>query len=439
MSASLAASRPVRDRAVLLLRTFLPRGTLPVGAGLLVLGAGAYAHLAVAGHTLPVAAMAGMSVLWSVVYLLGLGVFLPVEQEITRQVAARTAEGEGAGGVIRRAAALTAGLLAIIVVALTLAARLLARSLFAGDLAMVGVLGAAVLGLAVTSVSRGALAGRGRFGAYGSQLAVDGALRVALAVTLGLLGVRSAAGFGLILTVAPLLAVAATAPGLRGALRPGPAAGWRAMGGRLGMLVVTMLLAQMVINAAVLSVRLLSPGDPAAVSALLAAAVLARLPLFVFTSVQTSLLPGLAGAAAAGDQARFRQLLARGCAIVTVLGLGAGVPTALLGPWLTRILFAARPVLGHGDFAWLAAGTLCYLLALVLGQAALALSRHHAQLLSWLIGVAVLAAVTLAPGAVIHRVVLGYAAGSFTVALALAVAAVPGLYAAAGRARARST
>jgi O-antigen/teichoic acid export membrane protein len=425
MNASRVTSTPTPEPGGLL-RGFLPRGTLPVGAGLLVLGAGAYVHLAVAGHTLPVAAMAGLSVLWSITYLLGLGVFLPVEQEITRQVAARTAAGEGAGGVIRRAAALAAGLCAIIVVPLAVAARPLARSLFGGDVAMTGALGTAVLVLAVTSVSRGTLAGRGRFPAYGSQLAVDGAARVALAGSLGLLGVRSAVPFGLILTVSPLLAVAATAAGLRGALRPGPAAGWRSMSGRLGMLIGTMLLAQLVINAAVLSVRLLSPGNPAAVSALLAAAVLARAPLFVFTSVQTSLLPGLAGAAAAGERARFRQLLGRGCAIVTILGVGAGVPTALLGPWLIRVLFAARPVLAHGDFAWLAAGTLCYLLALVLGQAALALARHHAQLLSWLIGVAVLAAVTLAPGQVIHRVVIGYAAGSAVVALVLAVAAVPG-------------
>ena len=62
----------------------LPPGTLTVGAGLLVLGAGYYAHLAVAGHSLPASGMAALSVLWSIVFLLGLGVFLPVEQELIR-------------------------------------------------------------------------------------------------------------------------------------------------------------------------------------------------------------------------------------------------------------------------------------------------------------------------------------------------------------------
>src|SRR2546430_2007032 len=82
-----------------------------------------------------------------------------------------------------------------------------------------------------------------------------------------------------------------------------------------------LLLAQVLINAAVISVRLLSPGSPAVVGALLAAAVMARVPLFVFTSLQTSLLPGLAGAIAGGDRAGFRRLLSRSCAVVVVLGV----------------------------------------------------------------------------------------------------------------------
>jgi O-antigen/teichoic acid export membrane protein len=189
----------------------------------------------------------------------------------------------------------------------------------------------------------------------------------------------------------------------------------------LGLLIGTMLLAQLVVNVAVINVRLLSPGDPAVVGALLAAMVLARVPLFVFTSLQASLLPGLAGAIAAGDQARFRQLVARGCAVVTGLGIGAGVPAAILGPWLTRLLFAARPALGHADFAVLAAGTLCYMLAMVLGQGAMAMSRHRDQLLAWLAGTVVLVAVTLGPGDVRLRVEVAYALSSLTVAAALAL------------------
>jgi O-antigen/teichoic acid export membrane protein len=415
-----ALPRQLASRCQALVSGFLPPGTLPVAAGLMVLGIGLYAHLAIAGHSLHPAGMAAMSVLWSIVFLLGLGVFLPIEQEVSRRVAARTAVGEGIAPLVRRAALLAAAILTVILVAIAASAGPLAGRMFGGDTAMVAALATASAALAVVSVSRGTLAGLGRFPAYGSQLATDGGLRVVLAGALGIAGVRSAAAFGLILTVAPLLAVTVTAGPLLAGLRPGPAVSWQAMGGRLGMLIVTMLLAQLIVNVAVISARLLSPGDPAMVSALLAGAVVARAPLFVFTSVQTSLLPGLAGATAAGDQARFRRLLARGCAIVVLLGIAGGLLATVFGPWLTRVLFAARPLLGNADFAWLAAGTLCYLLALLLGQAMMALSRHRDLVLCWLAGVVVLAISTLAPGEVKQRVVTAFAFGSFTVAVTLA-------------------
>jgi O-antigen/teichoic acid export membrane protein len=402
----------------------LPPGTLTVGAGLLVLGAGYYAHLAVAGHSLTASGMAAMSVLWSIVFLLGLGVFLPVEQELIRHVAARTTVGQGIAPVVRRACGLSGLLLAAILVPLAAAARPLAGRLFGGDTAMVTVLGCACVALAVTAVSRGTLAGLGAFGGYGAQLAIDGGLRAAMACGLGLAGSHSAVAFGLVLTVAPLLAVLLTLGPLLPRVRAGPPLPWAAISHRLGLLIGTMLLAQVLINAAVISVRLLSPGSPAVVGALLAAAVMARVPLFVFTSLQTSLLPGLAGAIAAGDRARFRRLLAHSCAVVTVLGLAGGLPATILGPWLTQVLFGARPVLGNAAFGWLAIGTLCYMLAMVLGQGAMALARHRDQLLSWVAGVAVLIVITTGPGQAATRVVTAYAAGCATVAMLLAIVLV---------------
>jgi O-antigen/teichoic acid export membrane protein len=399
----------------------LPSGTLLVGAGLAVLGVGSYAQLAIADHSTDTAGTAAMSVLWTIVFMLGIGLFFPVEQELIRLVAARRELGEGIIPVVRRAVVLAGAIFAVTLVPLAAAARPLADRLFGGDIAMVGALAAAFGALAVISVSRGVLAGMGRFKAYGSSLAVDGGLRIVLAVALGVAGIRSPTAFGLILTLAPLLAAACTLGPVLRDLHPGPAVTWTVMCRGLGLLIATMLLAQLVVNVAVINVRLLSPGDNAVVVALLAAMVLARVPLFVFASLQASLLPGLAGAIAANDPARFRQLLARGCAIVTFLGLAGGVPAVILGPWLIRVLFAARPVLGHADFALLAAGTLFYMLAMVLGQGAMALSRHRDQLLAWVAGAVVLAVITLGPGEVKLRVEAAYTLSSLTVALALAL------------------
>ncbi len=399
----------------------LPVGTLQVGAGLMVFGVASYIHLAVAGHSLSTNAMAAMSVLWSIVFLLGLGLFFPVEQELIRHVAARVAAGQGIAPVVRRAAALATGILLVTLVPLVVAARPLAGKLFNGDIGMVAALGTAFLALAVVSVSHGVLAGMGRFNVYGRQLALDAGMRIAFAVAIGVAGLHSPVLFALILTVSPLIAVTLTLRPVLGDLHPGPAITWKLMCRGLGLLIASTLLAQLVVNIGVVNAKLLSPGDAAVVGALLSAIILARVPLFIFASLQASLLPGLSGAIASGERAQFRRLMIRGVGIVAALGLAGAVIAVILGPWLVQVLFAAHRVLGPADFAVLAVGTLFYMLAMVFGQGAMALSHHRDQLLAWIAGTVVLVAVTLVPGEVRVRVEVAYALSSLTAAIALAI------------------
>lgn len=410
--------RPIRQS----FRGLLPDGTLRVGIGLAVLGLASFVHLAVAGHTLSPAGMASVSVLWSLVFLIGLGLFFPVEQELIRLIAVRKTTGQGITPVVWRGAALTGAILAVVLIPLALAARPIAGALFAGDTGMVGALAGAFLAMAVVSVSRGVLAGSGRFTAYGGQLAADGLVRIGSAAALGAAGIRSPLLFGLILTLAPLVSALVTLWPLVQELGPGPTVPWAQLSRGLGLLIGSTILSQIVVNVGVINARLLSPGDAAAVGALLSAMILARVPLFIFASLQASLLPGLAGAVAAGKYARFRKLIVRGAATVTGLGIVGGIVAVVLGPWLIRVLFAARPLLGAADFAWLASGTLLYMLAMVLGQGVLAVSRHRDQLSAWAAGTVVLAIATFMPGAVTLRVEAAFTLSSLTVCLGLAVA-----------------
>jgi len=155
----------------------------------------------------------------------------------------------------------------------------------------------------------------------------------------------------------------------------------------------------------------------ALVTALLNAGVLARVPLFVFGSLQPTLMTGLSTAATAGDRPGFRRMLLQTCGVVGSLGALGGVPSVLLGPWLIRVLFKAPASLGSSAFLWLALGTVFYMLALVLGQAVVALGHHRLQLLSWAVGTAALVGVTLLPGGLAQRVLIAYAAGSLVVAV----------------------
>ncbi|WP_051813150.1 lipopolysaccharide biosynthesis protein [Kitasatospora sp. MBT63] len=418
-SATAAARRP--SPLAKLLNT-LPPGTQLVVGGTVVLGAASYIHLMAAGHGLATDDMASVSVLWTILMSVGLGLFFPVEQELTRLVAAQRVAEQGVSGLVRRTLMLTAGLLAVLAAGLAAAARPLADTFFNGRLDMVAALGLAFAAMAAGNVTRGVLAGLGRFGPYGMQLGIDGGLRIALAVAFALAGVRSPLAYALILTAAPLVSVLLTLRPVLGGIERGTAPAWRVLVAGLVPLVCSTLLSQVVVNAAVVSTKLLAPADGALVAGLLNAIVLARVPLFVFGSLQASLLSGLSTAAAAGDRGAFSKLLARTCLVVTALGALGGVPATFLGPWLIRVLFGAQDVLGRADFFWMSAGTLCYMLAMVLGQALMVLHRHGIQLLCWVLATLVLLGVTLLPGEVATRVCLAYTAGSLTAALAMASA-----------------
>jgi O-antigen/teichoic acid export membrane protein len=391
----------------------VPPGTLAVGCGLAVLGAASYVHLAAAGHTLDEAASSSVSVLWSLVFSLGIGLFMPVEQEVARVVAARP--GNGVTPVLRTGAVLAGGLLAILCVCLVAGAGPLADRLFEGDRGMVWALCGAFLGLAASHLTRGVLSGLGMFGWYGTQLGLDGGLRIVIAGGLWLAGVRSALAFALVLAIAPLAAVLLTLPPVVRALRPGVPAPLPEVARGLALLIVSSLLAQVVVNIAVINLKLLEPGEHAFVFAMLSALVLVRVPLFVFASIQASLLPALARASAAADTQSYRRLLGRALAVVGLLGLAGAVPAVAIGPWLVRVLLGAADVLTRVDFAWLAVGTLAYMIALVLGQAVLARGWHGVQAMGWLVGTLVLLAITFGPGEVRTRVELAYAIGSAAV------------------------
>ncbi|WBB50986.1 polysaccharide biosynthesis protein [Verrucosispora sp. WMMA2044] len=399
----------------------VPPGTVGVGIGLAVVGLASYVHLALAGHNLDAADYSSLSVLWSVVFTLGIGVFFPVEQEVARLVAARRTRGLPPGPVLARGAAVAAAVLGLLLVLTIGAADLLTDRLFDGDPAMVPALGGALAALAVAHTTRGVLSGLRRFGWYGTQLGLDGGLRIGLVAILALTGVNSPVAYALVLVAAPLVAVALTAAPIVRTIGRGPAVPWPPLLRGLTLLTVSSLLAQVVVNIGVINVRLLDPTDVATAGALLSALVLVRIPLFVFGSMQAALLPGLSTAAATGDEPAFRTLLRRSLAVVTALGALGGILAALFGPWLVRALFDTPDVLGHGDFAWLSVATLAYLWAMVLGQALLARDRHHAQALAWTVGVAALVVATLPPLPVALRVELGYTVGS-VVAAAVMVA-----------------
>lgn len=404
-------------------RNPLPEGAASVGVGLGVLGLTSYGFLVITGRVLGPARLAPLSSLWAIVFTAGPGVFLPLEQEVSRLVSARSAQGIGARPVVRRIGAIGAVSAGILVVVGVATAPLTVDSLFAGEtLLLLGLL-LAVVGFAGEHLLRGVLSGVGRFGRYGSVLAAEGLVRILACGALAVIGVGVAGPYGVVLGAAP---IGAWVVGIRrgGWLRPGPAVGWSEVSGALGWLLAASVLSQGLANAALLAAPLLAEaGEQALVGAFLASFVVARVPLFVFSAVQAALLPHLSRLAGQGDLEAFRSSLQRLIVLVASIGGIASVVAWAIGPWVVRMLFGEGFPLGRLDLFLLAAGAGAYMVALAYAQAVIALGEHARAAFGFAVGIAVtVLGFMLGTDRLELRLEIGFLLGSLAAATAMALA-----------------
>lgn len=397
-----------------------------VGAGVAVQALASFGFLSVAGRALGPADVVPLTTLWVLMNAVGPALFLPLEQEIGRTVAARRAVGIGARPVLLRAAALAAGLLAVLVVGCLAAGVPLSRALFDGHPVVLVSFLVGSAGLGVGYLVRGAFAGNGQFARYGVQIGLDGVLRLAGALALAV-GVASAArnvqGYALVLGLAPLLAVLLTTPRPSRFLSDGPPAPWGDLGSALAWLVAGSVCAQFVVNAAPIAANVLNRGaDRADLGIFLSAYVLVRVPLLGFAAVQAALLPGMARLAAVGDRAGFVRRLRAILVLVAGLGLAGVVAVAVAGPWLVRLAFGADFVTTRAVLLPLAVATTAYMAALVLAQVLIALRGYRAALLGWAAGSLVFVLAVLPPGPLEQRVGVAFVAAAVASAGCLAVA-----------------
>jgi O-antigen/teichoic acid export membrane protein len=387
-----------------------------VGVG--VLGASAYVFLAGAGRALGPEAFAPVSVAWTLVATVAVGLLAPLEQETGRLTAGRVANGEGAGAVAR-----VSGLLALLVVGPLVVVGVLAREpladlLLRGSVDLLFACLAAVLVLAAAHVARGVLAGYGRFGRYGVQLGVEGAVRGIGAMLLLLLGTTAASPYVWLLAVAPALGVLLTLPP-RADLRPGPPQPVGEVAQHLGLLLGTAAVSGAMINSGPVLVELLGGGSGPDAAVFFAVLVVARVPLFLFAAVQAVVIPSLATARVAGAAA-YRRVLLRLYGVVGLLALAGVLVFGLAGPELVRLSFGPGYDAGRDVALLLSLGAGAFMLATFSGQALVAAARHRDALVGWVVGAAVLAGVTAVVPDLQLRVAGGLLAGSLA-ALAVMV------------------
>jgi O-antigen/teichoic acid export membrane protein len=398
------------------------RGFGAVAVGLAVLGLASFAFLSVSGRTLGPADLAPLGTLWVLINALGPAFFHPLEQEVGRSVASRSAAGEGARPVLVKAATLALVLCLLLCAVLAAAHGPLADAVFAGDDVLVLALGIGLCGLAAEHLTRGALAGSGQFPRYGAQLAVDGVLRIGSATVLALLGVAVVGPYGLFLGLAPVLAVLLTAGRLGPALTPGPPETWRDLTGAIGWLTVGAMANQFVVNAAPVAASVLAgPDEQARAGVFVSVLVLARIPLFLFAAIQASFLPALAALAAQRDLVGLRRRVVSISGLVSALGVAGLVGLLAIGPWLVTLVYGPEFETTRATLWPLAAASGLFMLASVLAQALVSLQAYRTSALGWAVGAAVFVAFLALPLSLEDRVGGAFLVGSATAAVALAI------------------
>jgi O-antigen/teichoic acid export membrane protein len=399
----------------------LPEGTLEVGVGLVLAGLSAYGFTVVAARALGKTEYAPLSVLWAMVFLAGPGFFLPLEQEVSRALAARRAHGTGTGPVVRRAA-MFGGVICVLLLAATLVASpVLVSQLFDHDWLLMVALLLGMVGYCIELLARGTYSGLGRFRPYSIVIGAEGLVRFLICAGLALFGVTYAGWYGLALGIAPLAAVALSIRGQRGLVTEGPDAPWSELSSALGALLIGSVLAMALVNGGPIAMKILATKDEAdQVSRFFTAVIIARIPLFLFQAVQAALLPKLSALASAGRFDEFKVGFRR---LVTVIG-GAGfvavVAATFIGPDAIKILYGQEFDLGHRTVGLLAAGSVLFMLAQAMAQAVIALGGHTRMALCWAISVVTFIVFTAAGHDLYLRVEVGLLAGSTIACLGMA-------------------
>ncbi len=371
------------------LATWLPKGTSQVAAGIMVNGLATYLFLLIPARSgrLDPSTYAVFSALWFAAYLIGPGLYVPLEQELSRLTARARAAGRPGDRAALAALKVVAVSSGVVAIGLVLGRRAVGGWFFDDRAIVALILAASIVSSGMVQWTKGWLGGSHQFGRYAVLVGAEGVVRAVAVAVLALSGVTSPAAYAVPVVASPLLASFLVLAGSRPELtvgRPQPA---RPVATAIATLSVAQLGAQLLMNGVPLSLALFAgPDQTEVVGRLGAALVLARVPLFLFQAVQAVLLPGLATMVEHGDLAGF----GRRVRVVTIglagLGALAVVGGAGLGPLATRILFGAAFEATSVEFGALSLSAIIIVLALVAGQALIALDADRLVAFGWSMG-----------------------------------------------------
>jgi len=334
---------------------------------------------------------AAFQLFWYGALIVSFGVFLPLEQVVSRAAT----EGRLRGAAVLRPA--------LVLVAIAVVGVVLASPLLGDDAATRAWVTTALVALAAVSAlqyaARGLALGRGRLGPYAAALAADAGLRGLAALLAAVLVFRPPGALFAAFVIGSAFAAHVSLLLLVRSPRAAPTGQDAHPSGAPGTMtraVLTLLAAsvagQLLLNAGPIVVGLEGGEELAAVVAAYGAAfTLARAPLFVVVPAQAVLVPPLTRMVAEGRHHELRVRMAQFSAAVVVLALVGAGAGALLSGVAMDVFTRGKYEVAPGLMALMVGGCLVHAGLVVGTQALVATGRERAVLTCWVSGLAVAA------------------------------------------------
>jgi O-antigen/teichoic acid export membrane protein len=401
-------------------------GARILSIGIASTGLFTFAYFSVASHVLDDTALGGVNLLWTILFITISVIYRPVEQLLSRSIATRRAQGHEGAHPLRDAARIQAAFAAaFVVVAFALKGTLV--DAFDGEEALFWVLVVSALAYAASYFARGYFAGHQWFALYGGLVFFESVARFCfpVAVAVGIATGQTAVALGI--AAAPLASLLVIPVAVRrygtGRGDGAPAvpvdrvAGAAREGATFaGAVAVVQLAEQTLLNAG----PLFAPKG-AMFAVVFNAFLITRSPLQLFQSIQTSLLPHLAGLEATEGRAAFAKAIRTTILAIAAFAGAVAVGLLVLGPWAMDLLLPTEGSYGRWGLAVIGIGMGLHLTAGTLNQAALARGQASRAAGAWaasaLVFVAWMAAAVVDDA--LLRAELGYAGATALLCVAL--------------------
>jgi O-antigen/teichoic acid export membrane protein len=382
------------------------RGAGILSIGIATTGVVTFAYFAVASHVLPEVQYKGISLLWSVMFVVISIIYRPIEQLLSRTIADRRARGHEEHPY-RVPVTIQASFAALFAVIALLLKDPLENDVFDGSSTLYWVLVVGTLAYAASYFARGWLAGHERFGLYGGLVFLESTSRFlfALAAAIGITHGQGAVAMGIAAAPFVSLVVVPWAFSRRRSAAPAAAPVRKRQDTGLSMshgigfavsVLGIMLAEQTLLNAAVITTDI-TASDAALAGFVFNVLLIARAPLQLFQSIQTSLLPHLTGLEARAGAADFGRAIRITVLAITAFAGAVALVLLAIGPWAMNVLFGGDFHYGRVGLAVVALGMGLHLIAGTLNQAALARQQAALAAGAWLLCAALFVGFVLAP------------------------------------------